>query len=92
MVHNFGYKHLTCVHPILSKCMQNIINNPALTPFFMLEVITYMLPKKPDAHSPSDFRPIACLPTICRLLTAVISDKVYAHCELNNVLPEEQKG
>ena len=51
-----------------------------------------MLPKKPDAHSPSDFRLIACLHTIHRLLTAVIYDKVYEYCELNNILTEEQKG
>ena len=76
MVQNFWYKHLTCVHPVLDKWMQNIINNPEFASSFMLEEITYMLPKKPDAHSPSDFRPLACLPTIYRFLTAVISDEV----------------
>ena len=66
----------TRVHPVLAKCMQNIINNIELAPSFMLKGITYMLPTKPDAHNPSDIRPIACLQTIYRVLTAVISDKV----------------
>ena len=48
IVHNFWYKHLTCVHPVLAKCMQNIIDNPELAPPFMLGGITNMLPKKPD--------------------------------------------
>ena len=47
----------------------------------MPEEITYTLLKKADAHCPLDFKPIACLPTIYRLLTAVISDRVYAPCE-----------
>ena len=91
MVHNFWYKHLTCVHSVWTKCMQNIINHPKLAPSIMLEGITYMLPKKPDAHSPSDFKPVAHLQNIYRLLTAVISDKVYVHCELNNILTDKQK-
>ena len=90
MVHNFWYRHLTHVHPVLAKCMQNIINNPELTPSFVLKKITYMLPTEPDAHSPSDIRPIACIQTIYKLLTTIISDKVYTHCGLNNILTEEQ--
>ena len=74
MSDNFWYKHLTCVHPVLAKYMQNIILNPELASFFMLEGITYMLPKKPDSHSPSGFGPIAYLSNICKFLTAVISD------------------
>ena len=37
-------------------------------------------------------RPMACFPTIYKLHTAVNSDKIYAHCELNNILREKQKG
>ena len=33
MVHNFWYIHLKCVHPVMGKSMQNIINNPKLAPF-----------------------------------------------------------
>ena len=51
-----------------------------------------MLPKKSDAQGPSYFRPIACLPTIYNLLIAVISDNIYAYCEISNILTEEQKG
>ena len=51
-----------------------------------------MLSKKPDAHSPLDFRSTACLPIIYRLFTAAVSVKVNTHCELNNILTEVQKG
>ena len=42
MVHISWYKYLTCVHPVLARCIHNIIDNPEFTPSFMLERITYM--------------------------------------------------
>ena len=71
--------------------MQNIIDNIEIAHSSMLEGITYMLPKKPDAYNPSDFRPIVYSPTIHKLLNPVISDEVYAHCKVNKILTEKQK-
>ena len=39
-----------------------------------------------------NYRPIACLNLISKLLTGIISDKTYDHLEENKLLPEEQKG
>ena len=39
-----------------------------------------------------NYRPIACLNLIWKLLTGIISDKTYDHLEKNKLLPEEQKG
>ena len=39
-----------------------------------------------------NYRPIACLNLIWKLLTGIISDKTYDHLEKNRLLPEEQKG
>ena len=49
----------------------------------MLEVITYLLPMKSDAHSSSDFRPIACLPTTYRLHFLMV---YVSHDYLINIL------
>ena len=38
-----------------------------------------------------NYRPIACLNLIWKLLTGIISDKTYDHLEENKLLPEEQK-
>ena len=51
-----------------------------------------MFSKKPDAYSPLKFKPLICLPTIHKLLTSVIADEVYIHCEQNNILMEKLKG
>ena len=38
-----------------------------------------------------NYRPIACLKLIWKLLTGIISDKTYDHLEEKQLLPEEQK-
>ena len=39
-----------------------------------------------------NYRPIACLNLIWKLLTGLISDKTYEHLQENKLLPEEQNG
>ena len=39
-----------------------------------------------------NYRTIACLNLIGKLLTGIISDKTYDHLEENKLLPEGQKG
>ncbi len=40
----------------------------------------------------SIYRPITCLNTGYKLFTAVITSELRAHCEVNNILPHEQKA
>ena len=43
-------------------------------------------------NAASNYRPIACLPLMWKLLTSVLAEKVYAHLSEKKVLPDEQKG
>ena len=40
----------------------------------------------------SNYRPITCLPLCWKILTALLTDEIYAFLENNQFLPEEQKG
>ena len=40
----------------------------------------------------SNYRPIACLPVMWKLLTGIFADKIYDHLLMNSILPYEQKG
>ena len=40
----------------------------------------------------SNYRPIACLPLMLKLLTGIFADKIYDHLLMNSILPYEQKG
>ena len=39
-----------------------------------------------------NYRPIACLPLMWKLLTGIFAEKMYAHLDVNDLLPDEQKG
>ena len=41
---------------------------------------------------PSNYRPITCLPNIWKILTGIISDKMYESLDETGVLIEDQKG
>lgn len=41
---------------------------------------------------PSNYRPITCLSVLWKLLTAILSKKVYKHFKAENLIPSEQKG
>ena len=39
-----------------------------------------------------NYRPIACLPMMWKLLTGLFAEMIYEHLDVNNLLPDEQKG
>ena len=39
-----------------------------------------------------NYRPISCLPLMCKLMTGMITNIVNEYLEMYNLLPEEQKG
>uniref|UniRef100_A0A2D4IDZ4 Reverse transcriptase domain-containing protein n=1 Tax=Micrurus lemniscatus lemniscatus TaxID=129467 RepID=A0A2D4IDZ4_MICLE len=54
---------------------------------------TYLIQKDPaKGATPANYRPIMCLPTMFKLLTGIIADRIQNYLEANNILPVEQKG
>ena len=54
---------------------------------------TTLIQKDPEKRNvASNYRSIACLPLMWKLLTSVMAEKVYAHLSEKNVLLGEQKG
>jgi hypothetical protein len=51
-------------------------------------------PGKPPAtyRTPAGYRPIALLPTIGKVIEAIVAKRVTKAAEANNLLPEEQIG
>lgn len=50
-----------------------------------------MLHKGQFTSQSLQYRPIACLPTIYKILTSGCTQKLTTHIEKHNILPEEQK-
>lgn len=91
-IHNYWYKKFTTLHKIIAKNFTSIIHGQQSTPPFIAKGITYMLPKGKYTSQPSQYRPITCLPTIYKILTSAIAQKLTTHIEQHSILAEEQKG
>ncbi|KAL0867793.1 hypothetical protein ABMA27_008500 [Loxostege sticticalis] len=91
-VHNFWFKKLNSLHNILAKIVTNLIKGTTVLPPFVTKGLTHMLPKSQNTADPSQYRPITCLPTIYKLITSCITNKIIVHLEAHKIIAEEQKG
>ena len=58
----------------------------------MTKLRTILLQKdKPKGNEASNYRPVTCLPLTRKLLTGIISDKIYGFLENEGILPEWHK-
>lgn len=55
------------------------------------KVISLLKPGKP-ANAPSSYRPISLLSSLSKILERVILNRINAHIQDNNILPDEQCG
>lgn len=92
-VHNYWLKVFHTLHGKATEILNDIMQNPENAPRFFTQGITYLLPKtQPPSPDPAQYRPITCLPTIYKLFTCIITNKVYKHIEKNHIMATEQKG
>ena len=91
-INNFWIKRFTATHSYLAHHFDQFMEDAGNIPDFLVQGITYLLPKNQDCQDPSQYRPITCLFTIYKIYTARIAEKVYKHLDANKFLAEEQKG
>lgn len=88
----FWVKKFTSCHPYLIKCINFIIDEPQKMPKFLTEGVTTLVPKISNPVSPSDYRPMTTLPSIYKLISKCLSQKILDYYNSNNILAEEQMG
>ena len=69
-----------------------IINDPQQIPEWLVEGVTNLLPKENETWIPKSYRPVACLPTTFKILTSIITDRLYNHLENESTMTPEQRG
>ena len=89
---NFWIKQFTSLHTSMAKAYSQIMQDPSLTLEWLVEGTTNLLPKKEETWIPKIYRPIACLPTTFKILTSVITDRLYNHLEKELIMTPEQRG
>jgi transposase-like protein len=91
-IQNYWYKQLSAAHDTPKRNFNDIIQDPNKIPEFMTKGKTILIPKDENTEDPSKFRPITCLPTVYKIFTSVITQKIDQHIETHNIISEEQKG
>ena len=96
-VQNFWIKKLHTLHSPMAKAFNHICQHPESMPKWMTEGTTTLIYKKGKESLPKNYRPITCLPTTFKLLTLLLSNKIYDHITLSTpshapILQLEQKG
>ena len=90
---NYWLNSLHKGHYILTSLFSDTIENLKDSPAWLSEGITYLLPKTNDTVNPKNCRPITCLSTNYKLLTLIITERMYVFMGTNDLLfPVEQKG
>lgn len=84
-----SYKHIL-VEPITFLC--NLSLSTGIFPDLLKKTIVIPIHKVGDTTQPSNYRPIALLSTLSKILEKVVSKRLIRHLELNNLLSQNQFG
>ena len=76
----------------MTEVYSEIFKDPKKTPDWLVEGATNLLPKKEETWIPKNYRPIVCLPTTFKILTSVITDRLYTHLDKEAIMTPEQRG
>ena len=91
-VRGFWFKRFTSINDSLAIALNNCVKEGRV-PGWMVKGRTALIQKNPAKGTvAANYRPIACLPLMWKLLTGIFSGKIYEHLYNNDLLPDEQKG
>ena len=91
-VKGFWFKKLTSLHLVLTDALKECVEQGEV-PGWMVKGRTVLIQKdRAKGRVASNYRPIACLPLMWKLLTGIFAEKIYDHLQANSLLPDEQKG
>ena len=92
LVQGYWFKKLPELHPRLQLHLQDCVRQGNV-PEWMVKGRTGLIQKDPTKGAQaSNYRPIACLPIMWKLLTGIMGEKLYQHLDVNGLLADEQKG
>ena len=80
------------LHPRLQLHLQECVHQGNVSEW-MVRGRMVLIQKDPKKDTQANnYRPIACLPIMWKLLTGIMGEKLYQHLERNGLLGDEQKG
>ena len=92
LVQGFRLKNFSSLLDKVRLQLKECLDSGFVPSWFTRGRTSLLRKNKSRGNIASDYRPIACLPLMWKLLTSVIADKIYAHLDQEKLLSEEQKG
>ena len=89
-----GYwlEHLASLHTRIVKQLNHLLQTGTIEDWMTTRKTTLLMKNKERGTIPNNYRPITCLPTTFKLMTAIIAESMLNHLENNGLIPDEQKG
>ena len=92
LVQGFWFKKLTGLHSRMQECLQDCICQGNVPEWMVRERTVLIQKDTAKGAQASNYRPIACLPMMRKLLRRVMGEKLYHYLKMNGLLTDEQKG
>ena len=84
----FWLKRFSSVHQTMADILNNELQSASI-PDWMVESQTVLIQKDPTkGNTVGNYRPIACLKLLWKILTGIITDKLIENRENQDLLPE----
>ncbi|MEO1255298.1 MAG: reverse transcriptase family protein, partial [Bacteroidota bacterium] len=91
-VNGYWIKNFRELHGRIAQQLEVCIRNHKAPTWMTLGRTSLIQKDKNKGTIPTNYRPITCLPIMWKLLTGIISDRLYEYLEETHTIPYQQKG
>ena len=91
-VHGYWLNNFRALHQRMAEQLQHCINNHQAPEWMTAGRIALVQKDKSKGNVASNYRPNTCLPVMWKLLTDIISERLYNYLEETNTIPHQHKG
>ena len=89
---NFWFNAFHKTHTRSTQLYNLVITDLKKIPQWLVNGITYLLPKSDETNNPKSYRPITCLTTMYKILTSILTEYTCSFFTHSGLFPDEQKG
>ena len=91
-VQGFWFKKFRNLHPAIRVYLEECVESGNVPDWLVKGRTVLIMKDRKKGKVASNYRPIACLPLMWKLLSGIFAEKIYGHLKANDLLPDEQKG
>jgi len=91
-IHGFWWKAFPQFSAKVGEVLWQLTKEPEKIPLWLVQGRTVLIPKEGCTGSPEHYKPITCLNTQYKILTAVLSEVLLQHVTNNRILPMQQRA